>query len=443
VSPLSQQNDPSAFCRKGNLKISPTHRRLRTHRQNLRRISFGVFALSLAIIAPRSNGQLLAPTQSLPIAESPQPAAPAIDSDHDGLSDDLEQALLVQFAPKFLIGARDCSNIPAEFQPGDSTPLVKSENGTIYGQVFPATDPIDGAPAAEIHYYHLWRIDCGPHGHLLDTEHVSVLIRADPARADLVRASNPAPAENPQPASNPDLASTTWKALYWYAAAHENTVCDVSQIARASTLHAEDAGPTVWISPGKHASYFNQALCERGCGADRCENMTALASAKLVNLGEPGRPMNGSVFIASSAWPLDAKMSETNFPAPVLARLNELPGSDIAWFNAGRHPKQGIIAISSTTGRDALGGLGTAADATDSSLSIAHDSTGNALHKSYRNTTHALGASARHVGKALGLGTHTDKQADKNPDGRPDKQPAPTNPTPPASKTPPDDTKNP
>ncbi len=346
-----------------------------------------------------------------------------IDSDHDGISDDLEQSLLLQFAPKVLLGAHDCSNIPAEFQPGDSTPLVKSENGTIYGQVFPATDPIDGAPAAEIHYYHLWRVDCGPHGHLLDTEHVSVLIRADPVRADLARASSP------------DLASATWKALYWYAAAHENTVCDVSQIARASTLHAESSGPSVWISPGKHASYLNQSLCERGCGADRCESMTALAPAKLINLGEATHPMNGSVFIASAAWPLTAKMSETNFPAPVLARLNELPGSDIAWFNAGRHPKQGIIAISSTTGRDALGGLDTAADATDSSLSIAHDSTGNALHKSYRHTTHALGASARHVGKALGLEKQPDNQTDQNPD----KQPAPTNPPqPPAdSKTPP------
>jgi hypothetical protein len=416
------------------LKISPAHRHCRKHRQNLRLVSSLTFVLSLAASAPHSIAQLLPraqplpPEQSSPPAQSAQPTPPSIDSDHDGISDDLEQSLLLQFAPKFLVGAHDCSNIPAEFQPGDSTPLVKSENGTIYGQVFPATDPIDGAPAAEIHYYHLWRIDCGPHGHLLDTEHVSVLVRADPLRTDLAGASNPAPASKPEPGSNSDPTSATWKALYWYAAAHENTVCDVSQIARASTLHAESSGPTVWISPGKHASYLNQALCERGCGADRCENMTALAPAKLINLGEATHHMNGSVFIASSAWPLTAKMSETNFPAPVLARLNELPDSDIAWFNAGRHPKQGIIAISSTTSRDALGGLDTAADDTDNSLSIAHDSTGNALHKSYRHTTHALSASARHVGKALGL----QKQADKNPD----KQPTPTNP-PPDSKTPP------
>ncbi len=258
--------------------------------------------------------------------------------------------------------------------------MVESEDGTIYGQVFPAKDSIDGAPAAEIHYYHLWRIDCGPHGHPLDAEHVSVLVRA----------------------SKPDLASATWKALYWYAAAHENTVCDVSQIAHASTLHAEDAGPSVWISPGKHASYLNQALCEKGCGADRCENMTALAPAKLVNLGEPGYPMNGSVFIGSSAWPLSAKMSETNFPAPALARLGELPDSEIAWFNQGKHPRQGIIAISSTTGQAITGG----GRDTLSGISTAEDSGGSALHKSYRHTRHALGTSAQHVGKALGIQKH-------------------------------------
>jgi len=335
----------------------------------------------------------------------------------------------VQFAPKFLVGSHDCSNIPAEFEPGNSTPFVKSENGTIYGQVFPVKDPVDGAPAAEIHYYHLWRIDCGPHGHLLDTEHVSVLIRAD-----LARASSPAPASNSQPASSPDLTSATWKALYWYAAAHENTVCDVSQIAHASTLHAENSGPSIWISPGKHASYLNQALCQRGCGADRCENMTALAPAKLINLGEATHPMNGSIFIASTEWPLAAKMTATNFPPTVLARLSSLPDSEIVWFNAGKHPKQGIIAASDTAGRHTLSGLNTAADDTDNSLAIAEDSSGNALQKSYRHTRHALGASARHVGKALGIKEHSDKQPDQQP--APPQQPA-------DSKTPPPETKNP
>jgi hypothetical protein len=309
-----------------------------------------------------------------------------VDSDQDGMSDALEQALLVQFRPTFMVGHQDCSRIPAEFLPGVDKPEPESENGTIYGQVFPSKAPVGALPTAEIHYYHLWRRDCGAHGHALDTEHVSALVRASDSR----------------------LASTTWKALYWYSAAHENTVCDVSQIARASTLHAEDHGAQVWISPGKHASYLNQTLCQGGCGADKCANMVALAPGKLINLGEVRQPMNGSLFISSTAWQLADKMANTNFPPGPVARLNQLPDSDIAWFNAGRHPAQGAIAASSSTekaiarsGQNTTSAISVAGDSTNTAVSTAGDSTGNALQKSYRNTKHALGTSARHVGEAL------------------------------------------
>ena len=315
-----------------------------------------------------------------------------VDSDHDGLSDALEQSLLVQFAPAFQIGEHDCSKVPAEFEAGVKTPHPATENGTIYGQVSLAHGASSGAPIAEIHYYHLWTRDCGGHGHPLDTEHVAVLVRASDANLERAR----------------------WKAEYWYAAAHENTVCDVSQIARASTLHAEDHGATVWISPGKHASYLNQTLCQRGCGADRCERMMALKQAGIINLGEVGAPMNNSLFIGSSAWPLASKMTHTNFPAEPIARLEALPDTDIAWFNAGRHPAQQIISISSSvrdaTGQSIAGGghdttaaISVAGDSTGDALATAQESTGNALGKSYRKTKHALGSSARHVGNALGV----------------------------------------
>ena len=330
------------------------------------------------------------------------------DTDHDGLSDALEQQVLDQFVPKFMVGERDRSISPAEFKSGLRTPEVQADNGTIYGQVFPAREASDHAMVAEIHYYHLWRKDCGGHGHPLDTEHVAVLVRA----------------------SDTHLGSATWKAIYWYAAAHENTVCDVSQIARASTLHAEDHGATVWISPGKHASYLNETLCKAGCGADRCENMVALVRTKLINLGEPDKPMNGSVFISSPAWPLTFKMSNSNFPAAAVARLSALPNTDIAWFNQGRHPAQGIIAHSSTTeqalagsgrntttaislaGDSAGDALSTAGTSTGGALTRAGDSTGNALQKSYRHTRQALGTSARHVGEALHV---TPKPNDSQP----------------------------
>ena len=328
-----------------------------------------------------------------PVSSSAQDA----DSDHDGLSDRSEQALLNQFAPTFMVARHDCSNVPAEFFPDTPMPVVLEENGTIYGQAFPSKLSTPEHPAAELHFYHLWRTDCGLHGHHLDTEHVAVLVRA----------------------SNSDAANhgdnRKWRAEFWYAAAHENTVCDVSQIARASTLHAEDHGAKVWISPGKHASYLNETLCDQGCGADKCIDMVALKIRKVVNLGEVDHPMNGSRFIASAHWPLIAKMSNTNFPPQSIAHLEALPDSDIAWFNPGHHPAQKVIAVSSTTGQslaasshNTTSALSTASDNTDVAISLTGSSTRNALGKSYNNTKHALGSSAKDLGKALHLTLKSD-----------------------------------
>jgi len=297
------------------------------------------------------------------------------DTDRDGLSDGLEQVLLEQFEPVFFVGKNDCSNLPSEFMPNVREPTVEQEDGTIYGQAFVSKASANGASTAELHYYHLWKTDCGAHGHSLDTEHVAALVRRS---------------EDGSPFGH-------WTAVYWYAAAHENTVCDVSQIARASTLRAEEHGAKVWISPGKHASYLKESLCRGGCGADRCEAMVPLKTARVVNLGEIGHPMNGSLFISSSAWPLAAKMTSTNFPADVIARLDVLPTNDIALFNTGRHPAQGVIAVSGTTGTAILN----SGEGTTAAVGVAGDSTGNALEKTYRNTKHALGLSVRSIGKAL------------------------------------------
>jgi hypothetical protein len=256
--------------------------------------------------------------------------------------------------------------VPAEFSPGIQSPIVLQENGTIYGQAFPSRLSTQEHPAAELHFYHLWRTDCGLHGHNLDTEHVAVLVQA----------------------ANSHLGSTQWRAKYWYAAAHEDTVCDVSQITRASTLHAEDHGAKVWISPGKHASYLHETLCNRGCGADRCVDMIALRTNKVVNLGEIGQPMNGSIFIYSGDWPLAAKMVKSNFPAEPIARLEAVPESDIVWFSAGRHPAQQAISVSSSTeqalatsGHNTTSAISNAGGNTDVAISVAGTSTGSALQK--------------------------------------------------------------
>src|SRR3954466_8622103 len=149
------------------------------------------------------------------------------DSDHDDLSDATENRLLSQFAPQFMVSGDDCSLRPAQFVPSLATPKIQNEKGTIYGQAFPRA----GNPnQVELHYYHLWRRDCGTFGHNLDAEHVSALVTRDEA--------------------------ANWRALYWYAAAHENTVCDASQIARASSVGGELHGPEVWISRGKHGSFL-------------------------------------------------------------------------------------------------------------------------------------------------------------------------------------------
>jgi hypothetical protein len=305
-----------------------------------------------------------------------------VDSDADGLSDALEQRLLEQFVPTFEIGAHDCSVRPAEFSRNVQLATVQAEDGTIYGQAFPVR-AVGSGREVELHFYQLWRRDCGEHGHPLDAEHVAVLVRA---------------------------SGDEWKALYWYAAAHEQTVCDVSQIARASTLRAETKGARVWISPDKHASYLDRRLCSAGCGADVCEQMVPLATKRVVNLGEVGHLMDGSEFVGSSGWPLAQKMQQSNFPAEPVARLERLPETEIAWFRPGRHPMQGVIGISSTT-EGAIGkgasetgsSLDVAGDSASDAISVAGDSTGNALVTSYRKTKRALGKAGRGVGGAIGL----------------------------------------
>ena len=328
-------------------------------------------------------------------AEASEPSV-QVDSDHDGLSDGLEQRLLMQFSPSFLIGKADCAGIPAEFKSGLLLPTVERENGTIYGQVTlakaDAKAKLGVSPLVEIHYYHLWSKDCGAHGHHLDTEHVAVLVQA----------------------SGDDLETAQWKAAYWYAAAHEDTVCDVSQIARAATLDAEDGGAKIWISPGKHASFLSDKICRGGCGADRCDAMTALATKNLINLGEPGYPMNGSVFVISAEWPLLDKMMTSNFPSESLLRVDGLAASDVAWANPGRHPAQRVIANGvgvesaiAESGHNTSGAVSLALNATSDStaegLTQAGDATGSAVKTSAVKTGHALGKSARDVGRALGI----------------------------------------
>ena len=305
----------------------------------------------------------------------------ASDTDRDGISDELEAALLAQFAPTFLVSADDCSGRPAEFASLKSEPVVLSENGTIYGQAFPRKGRPD---QAELHFYHLWRADCGDLGHSLDAEHVSALVSRD--------------------------QTSNWKALYWYAAAHEDTVCDASQIARASTIGAELHGPRVWISRGKHASFLSDALCARGCGSDDCGDLRPLAVPAIINLGEPAAPAGGTAWVDAPQWPLAAKMRRSDFDDTRLVRVDQLSAGAILWANPQKRPYQAAIH----GGNDTVDGVATSARATDAALDLADDKTGNALAgalndtgnglaKSYSGVKRAMRVAAKKVGEALGV----------------------------------------
>jgi hypothetical protein len=210
-------------------------------------------------------------------------------------------------------------------------------------------------------------------GHPLDAEHISVLVSHD--------------------------GDGSWRALYWYAAAHEDTVCDASQITRASTVDAERHGPRVWISRGKHAAFLGEALCNRGCGGDACRDMTPLNVAGIVNLGEPGVAMNGALWMDSSEWPLADKLRRTDFSEERTSRLERLPATDIAWANPQKRPAQAVIL----GGNDALGGGATGVRATDTALDVAHARTSNALNRAADSTGSALTKSYRNVKKALSV----------------------------------------
>lgn len=282
----------------------------------------------------------------------------AQDLDRDGLDDEFEQALLERFVPSFYVSAGECDGLPASLAPGTDHPIVVDRNGTIHGRAFPLS-----AGGVELQYFHLWARDCGRAGHALDAEHVSALIERQ--------------------------ADGTWAARLWYAAAHEDTICDQSSGARASTLKAVTAGPPVFISRGKHASYLARGHCTRGCGGDACPLGQRLTVAALLNIGEPGAPLNGATWVTSARWPLGLKL-QSDFASEVRARLDRSHGERIVALTAHlRAPQAPVLA-----GDTALDGLLHAGNASTVALST-----------SGRAVTTGLGKSAASVARWLGLAT--------------------------------------
>lgn len=260
------------------------------------------------------------------------PAA-AQDLDRDGLVDGLEQTLLERFAPSLLLSRHECAGLPASFQPGNDDPTVVAKDATLYGQAFPLA--LDGGRArVELHFFHLWARDCGRAGHDLDAEHVSAIVSA------------------PRPAA----PASEWFADVWYAAAHEGSVCDASSGAAAHVIGAETSGPRVFVSRGKHASYFDRGQCKWGCGGDDCSDDVTVRASAIVNIGEADAPMNGAVWAHSSRWPLAGKLA-SDFDPELRARLESPKNTHVVpLMQHLRGPQSPVLA-----GDVALDGVATAA----------------------------------------------------------------------------------
>jgi hypothetical protein len=194
-----------------------------------------------------------------------------------------------------------------------------------------------------------------------------------------------------------DEPAPAWKAKYWYAAAHEDTTCDASHGVQSRVIRAEDHGPTVWISAGKHASFLHQDLCRGGCGGDNCHEMRPAAISELVNLGETHAPMNGALWIHSTDWPLAEKM-QTDFPAPVLAKLEaaSIPG----FTPINNYPAP--VKVFFHAGGDTVSSQVTAIRKTGAGLSATTDAVGMSIEKSSAGTGNGLKRAALAVWKALG-----------------------------------------
>ena len=286
----------------------------------------------------------------------------SVDRDGDGLPDDAEQVLLEKFRPTFMISATDCSVRPARFEIYQTVPRPVAADGTIYGQVFPIAE----SNTIEIHYYTLWGSDCGRMKHPLDVEHVSVFV---------------VPKQGAEP-----------QALYWYAGAHEGTACDISSGARANAIGAEDHGPRVWSSSGKHALYLRKSMCSHGCGADSCDDdMELVQNGPVINLGELNAPANGSSWITSPAWPLSDKM-DSDFSPDVIARLDATFGETVTTLR-GSSSLRGTIQ----GGEAVLGGAGIGTQHTAAALDTANGHTSRSLGKAMT----ATGRSLRRAWKAV------------------------------------------
>jgi len=273
------------------------------------------------------------------------------DADRDGVPDEVEAAVLEQFRPTLLISRGECDGFPASFVAGERHPKVAARDGTLYARV--SASAVRPGEWLEIHYYHLWGKDCGKNSHDLDAEQAAVLV---------------------------ERVQGEWIARYWWAAAHEATVCERSNAARAQWLRAEKRGATVYVSRGKHASFLSKDLCSWGCGGDSCEEVQPAPAGRIVNLGEGNALAEGLQWMESNRWPLREKFGPV-FTAGLLDRLDRAEGSRVVGRDGAMYPIQAVALAGSET----ADGLDTGKKHTGKALGTAKEKTDGALRKAARS----------------------------------------------------------
>jgi hypothetical protein len=152
----------------------------------------------------------------------------------------------------------------------------------------------------------------------------------------------------------------------------------------------------VWISRDKHASFLNQRLCAQGCGKDECTGTTPLHVTKLINIGEPQAPMNGTVWSGSASWHLAKKM-RPDFTDALIARIGDKGEADVA-------PARDVVRGMRTTilvAGDTYWSLATATSNTGESLAASAAATSTAIGASATSTGHAVQQTGRAVSKSL------------------------------------------
>jgi hypothetical protein len=126
--------------------------------------------------------------------------------------------------------------------------------------------------------------------------------------------------------------------------------------------------------------------------------MAAMPYGKLVNIGEPGVPLNGAIWTASSKWGLQGKMT-TEFTPEVLARLSSAPPREVVFIHPGLIPAKAVIL----GGNHTLGAVGTGGKHTGSAVGTGSRHTKGALGTSAEKTGSALKKATRATGRVLGI----------------------------------------